>query len=293
MSLGLVLRVAPFLFVLIWSSGWIVAKYAAPHADPLTFLSLRYALAAALIGGFALIVAAPRPRNSAEAGHMLLSGVLIHALYLGGVWWAIAHGVPAGISALLAAIQPLLAAALSRWLTGEAISPKRWFGVALGSVGLAVVLEPKLAAIDITRLDGLALPLLVNAFAMVAVTLGTFHQKSMLQNVDLRMLAAWQFIGALIVTLPLALAVEPMRIDPAPETLLALAWSVLVLSMVAIGLMLLMIRHGSVARLSALIYLVPPTAAVQAYLMFGETLTILQIVGMGIVAVGVYLATRD
>jgi drug/metabolite transporter (DMT)-like permease len=107
------------------------------------------------------------------------------------------------------------------------------------------------------------------------------------------MLAAWQFIGALIVTLPLALAVEPMRIDPAPETLLALAWSVLVLSMVAIGLMLLMIRHGSVARLSALIYLVPPTAAVQAYLMFGETLTILQIVGMGIVAVGVYLATRD
>jgi drug/metabolite transporter (DMT)-like permease len=287
-----VLRVAPFLFVVIWSSGWIVAKYAAPHAEPLWFLSLRYALALVVIGGFALAVATLRPRSLGQAGHLLLSGVLIHAIYLGAVWWAIARGVPAGVSALLVAIQPLLATALAKPLTGETVSPTRWVGVGLGLVGLALVLQPKLADISFTRLDGLGLPILVNVISSVSVTLGTFHQKRMLPDVDLRTLAAWQFLGALIVTLPVALLVEPMRIDFVPETFFALAWSVLVLSVIAIGLMLTMIRHGSVARLSALIYLVPPTAALQAWIMFGETLLPIQLAGMAVVGVGVWLATR-
>lgn len=292
MSRPAVLSVAPAIFVLIWSSGWIVAKYAAPHADPLIFLSVRFAAAALLIGGFVLVVRAPRPRSAGEAGHMLLSGALIHAAYLCGVWWAISRGVPAGISALLAAIQPLLSTALAGPLTGERVSLRRWAGVLIGFVGIALVLQPRLAGLDLTRLDGLAGPLLLNALAMLAVTFGTFHQKRALKSVDLRTLAAWQYVGAVIVTLPLAAALEPMRFELVPETFAALAWSVLVLSVIAIAMMLLMIRHGSVAKLAALIYLVPPVAAVEAWLLFGETLTELQLGGMAVVAAGVYLATR-
>jgi len=292
MPIDLFLRVAPLVFVFIWSTGWIVAKYAAPHADPFTFLSARYALAAGLILAFAVLVSAPRPSDAREAGRMMLSGVLIHGIYLGGVWWAIAQGVPAGISALIAALQPILAAVLAQPLTGERISRLRWAGVVIGLAGIVVVLWPKLSVIDPARLDGLAVPLIVNAVAMISVTLGTFHQKRTLPDPDLRTLAAWQFLGALAFTLPLALLFEQRRLDPVPETLYALAWSVVVMSIVAIALLLTMIRHGSVARVSAMIYLVPPTAAVQAYLMFGETLTAIQIAGMAVVAVGVYLATR-
>jgi drug/metabolite transporter (DMT)-like permease len=293
MSPALITTVAPAVFVVIWSSGWIVAKYAAPHADPLTFLSVRFALAAALIGAFCLVMQAPRPRNAAEAGHMLLSGVLIHALYLGGVWYAVAHGVPAGISALLAALQPLMSAALSQPLSGERISMKRWVGVVVGLLGIGLVLQPRLSGIALDRLAIVAFPLIVNVFSMMAVTLGTFHQKRMLKQVDLRTLAAFQFVGAGLAIVPLALLTEPLRIEWVPETFAALAWSVLVLSVVAIGLMLMLIRRGSVAKLAALIYLVPPVAAVQAYLLFGETLSPIQLFGMAVVAVGVFLATRD
>jgi drug/metabolite transporter (DMT)-like permease len=286
------LRVAPFVFVLIWSSGWIVAKYAAPYADPLTFLSVRYVCAALVVGAFALAVGAPMPRGRREAGHLLLSGVLIHGVYLGGVWWAISRGVPAGVSALIAALQPLLAAVLAAPLTGERISPVRWLGVALGFGGILLVLQPKLAGVEPGALGPLVAALGVNVLAMVGVTLGTFHQKRRLPDVNLRTLATWQYLGALAFTLPLALLTEPLRFEVRLETALALAWSVLVLSVVAIGLMLMMIRHGSVARLSALIYLVPPTAAVQAYLMFGEALEPVQLAGMAVVVAGVYLATR-
>lgn len=287
------LRIAPFLFVFIWSTGWIVAKYVVPHADALTFLTVRFVVAAAVIGAFAVAMSAPWPRDRRELGHMLLSGALIHGIYLAGVWWAIGQGVPAGISALIAALQPLLATVLARPLTGERISPLRWTGVLVGFAGISLVLQPKLADIDMTRFDGLALPLTLNALGMIAVTLGTFHQKRVLKEVDLRMLAAWQFVGATVVVAPLALAFEPnLRFDVVPESFYALLWSVVVMSIIAIGLMLTLIRHGSVARLSALIYLVPPTAAVQAWVMFGETLAPVQLAGMAVVALGVWLATR-
>lgn len=292
MTPALLLRLAPAIFVFIWSTGWIVAKYAAPHADPLTFLSVRYLCAAILVGIFAAVGRARPPQDRREALHMLLSGVLLHAIYLGGVWWAVARGVPAGISALIAAVQPLLAALLSKPFLGDSLSPRRWAGVALGFIGIVVVLWPKFATIDFGNFDTLAVPLLVNIVAMVAVTLGTFHQKRALGAPDLRTLAFWQYIGAFLATMPAAFLTEPLRFDLVAETYYALAWSVLVISIGAIALLLMMIRHGSVARTSALIYLIPPTAALQAYVMFGETLLPLQLAGMAIVAGGVYLATR-
>lgn len=292
MTPALLLRLAPAIFVFIWSTGWIVAKYAAPHADPLTFLSVRYLCAAILVGIFAAVGRARPPQDRREALHMLLSGVLLHAIYLGGVWWAVARCVPAGISALIAAVQPLLAALLSKPFLGDSLSPRRWAGVALGFIGIVVVLWPKFATIDIGNFDTLAVPLVVNIVAMVAVTLGTFHQKRSLGAPDLRTLAFWQYVGAFLATLPAAFLTEPLRFDLVAETYYALAWSVLVISIGAIALLLMMIRHGSVARTSALIYLIPPTAALQAYVMFGETLLPLQLAGMAIVAGGVYLATR-
>ena len=290
--MSLLLRFAPVIFVFIWSTGWIVAKYASPYADPLTFLSLRYACAGLLVIAFALLAGARQPKSRYEAGHMLLSGVLMHGIYLGGVWWAISHGLPAGISALIAAMQPLMTAVLSQRLTGEKLSPQRWLGVGLGFLGIVIVLEPKISSIEFSALAGFLVPVAVNILATLSVTLGTFHQKRFLGAPDLRTLAAWQYLGAFLVTLPAAAFSEPMRLTLGPEIFYGLAWSVLVISIGAITLLLLMIRNGSVQRTSALIYLIPPTAALQAYIMFGETLLPLQLVGMAVVALGVYLATR-
>lgn len=286
------LALAPAAFVVIWSTGWIVAKYAAPHADPLTFLAVRYAAAGILVAGIALASRVEWPKTRAGWLHAMASGVLLHAIYLGGVWWAIARGLPAGISALIAAVQPLLTALLAARLAGEKLRPVHAGGVLTGFAGVLVVLSPKLAAVSEGGLAGLGWPLAVNLLAMVSVTLGTFYQKKHVAAGDLRAITALQYLGAFAVTLPVAALIEPMRFDFGRESFLALAWSVIVLSIGAIGLMLMMIRRGAISKMAALIYLVPPTAALQAWLMFGETLSAVQILGMGIAALGVFLATR-
>jgi drug/metabolite transporter (DMT)-like permease len=279
----------PTVFVLIWSTGWIVAKLAVPHADPLTFLSARYACAILLLAPLAAALGGVWPRSRAAWGAALISGVMLHAVYLGGVWWAIAHGVPAGVSALIAALQPLFTALAAGPLVGERLDGKRWAGVALGFAGVAAVVAPKLGGPS-ADMGGLWLPIAVNVAAMAAVTAATLHQKRALKDADLRTLAPVQYLGALAVTAPAAFLMEDLRFDFVAANLLALAWSVIVLSMAAIMLMLVMIKRGEVSRVAALIYLVPPTAAVQAYLIFGETLNGLQIAGMALAAVGVVLA---
>ncbi|WP_166443549.1 DMT family transporter [Rhabdaerophilum calidifontis] len=284
------IAVAPAIFVLIWSTGWIVAKYAAPFADPLTFLTLRYACAFVLMALIALAARAEWPARRAGYGHALASGVFLHALYLGGVWWAVKHGLPAGISALIAAVQPLMTAALAPHLAGERVRPLQFAGIVLGFLGVLGVIAPKLMGTG--GLDGLILPLLINALAMLAVTLGTFYQKRFIATGDLRVVSALQYAGAFLATLPAALLLEPLRIENRPEIWIALAWSVIPLSIGAIWLMLIMIRRGAVSKVAALIYLIPPTAAIEAYFMFGETLNPLQMAAMAVAALGVYLATR-
>jgi drug/metabolite transporter (DMT)-like permease len=283
---------APALFVLIWSTGWIVAKYAAPFADPLTFLAIRFACAFALMALITLVVRAEWPRSRAGYGHAMISGVLLHAIYLGGVWWAVAQGLPAGISALIAAIQPLMTAALAARLAGERIRPVQALGIAVGFFGVMGVIGPKLMGLSTAALGSLGWPIGVNVLSMVAVTLGTFYQKRFVASGDLRVVSTLQYAGAFLCVLPLALLVEPLRFENRWETWAALAWSVIPLSIGAIGLMLMMIRRGAVSRVAALIYLIPPTAAIEAYLMFGETLSPLQIAFMVLTAIGVYLATR-
>jgi drug/metabolite transporter (DMT)-like permease len=287
----LLLRLAPALFVAIWSTGWVSARYGADYSDPLTFLSVRFALA---VVAMLVIVVASRAEWPKGRGilHAMMSGVLLHALYLGGVWWAIAHGVPTGISGLVAAIQPILTAFLAPMILREQIGRLQWAGIFLGFCGIALVLEPKLSTIDPAHLREALGPLLINMLAMVSVTFGTFYQKRFIPKGDLRTVTALQYAGAFLIVTPLAFLLEPMRMEWNVPLIAVMAWSVLALSLGAIGLLLLLIREGAVSRAAALIYLVPPSVAVEAYFAFGETMQVVQLAGLGLTVVGVALATR-
>lgn len=279
---------APFSFVLLWSTGWLSARYAAFEADALTFLSWRFALSGLALAAFALAVGARWPASPLQWLHAIVAGALLHGLYLGCVWWAVRAGVPTTISGLVAALQPILTAGLAPLIIGERVSTVQRVGIACGFAGLAIVLGPGLVgARDIP-----VWPVAANALGMVAVTLGTFYQKRFQASGDLRAMMAVQYIGGFAVALVGARAFEPMHIAWSPTILATMAWSVLGLSIGGILLMLLMIRHGAVARMAAFIYLVPPAVAVEAYFLFGDRLTGLQLGGFALTVAGVALATR-
>ena len=289
---AIALRLTPFAFVLIWSTGWVAAGYSAPHADALTFLTLRFGCAGLLLAAISVAVGAEWPRGLQGWAHALMAGALLHGIYLAGVWWAVRHGLPTGVSGLLAALQPILTAALSPLLSHERISLLRWLGIAVGFAGIALVLAPKLAGTSPEMLWLVLIPILANLAGMIAVTFGSFYQKRFQQSGDLRTMTAVQYVGATLVTLPLALALEPMAITWNLTMVLVLLWSVVGLSLGGIGLYLLLIRRGEVSRTATLIYLVPPAVAVEAYLLFGERLTAVQISGMALTVLGVVLASR-
>ncbi len=289
---AILLRLTPLAFVLIWSTGWVAAGYSAPHADALTFLTVRFACAAILLGAISLAVGGEWPRGALGWTHALVAGALLHGIYLAGVWWAVRHGLPAGISGLLAALQPILTAALSPLLVRERISPLRWLGILVGFAGISLVLAPKLAGVLPETLWLVLVPILVNLVGMLAVTFGSFYQKRFQQSGDLRTMTAVQYVGAIAVTLPLAWALEPMAITWNTTMVLVLLWSVIGLSLGGIGLYLVLIRRGEVSRTATLIYLVPPAVAIEAYVLFGEQLTMVQIAGMALTVSGVVLASR-
>lgn len=288
----LLILAAPLFFVFIWSTGWIAAKYAAPHTDPLWFLTIRFSVAAVIIALFALVVRAPWPKDGRAWLHGLVSGVLLHGIYLGGVWWAVKQGLSAGISGLLVALQPLLTALLAPYLLQERITPKQWAGVGLGLCGVVLVLSPRLGFGEGATLQVPWLALAINIIGVIGITAGSFYQKAFVASGDLRTVTAVQYLGALLLVAPLSLLLENRFFDHSFEVYAALSWSVIVLSVIAISIMLLMLNRGEVTRVSALIYLVPATVAVQAWAMFGEKLTTIQIAGLLLTVVGVYLATR-
>lgn len=292
-SPDILVRLTPTAFVLLWSSGFVVAKFAAPYAEPLTFIGLRYALAALAMAAISVAVGAIWPRRAGDIWHGLIAGILLHAGYTGGVWWAVAQGLPAGIAGLIAGLQPLLTALLAEPLLGERISPRQWTGIAAGALGIVLVLAPQLAAIDVGRLGQSFLPILVTFGAVLSVTLGTFYQKRFVPVTDLRTSSCLQFAGAFIVTAPLALATESLRFEVNATTLAAVAWSVLMLSLAGVALLLAMIRRGAVSRVASLIYLMAPLTALQAFVFFGEALSAVQMLGIAVTALGVWLATHE
>ena len=279
----------PLLFVGIWATGFIVARLVAPHADPLFFLFCRFVLSALAFAGIAAATRARWPRSLRGWRDALVAGVLIQGAYLGGVFWSVRHGLPAGISALIAGLQPLLTALLAPSMLGERVGRRRWAGIALGFAGALLVLEPQLRAAS----GGTpVLPLLASGGAMAALTLGTIWQKRTASNADLRTNAAVQFIGAALVTAPVAALTEAGRFDGSWQAWAGLAWAVCGLSLGAISLLLLLIRRGAVAGVASLFYLVPPVVAVLAFTLFGERLSALQVAGMAIAAAGVAVASR-
>jgi len=285
-------RLAPAIFVLLWSTGWVVAKYAAIHSEPFTFLAIRFALSALAFLALCLVLRVQWP-GRAVMWKAIYSGLFLHGFYLGGLWWAIANGVPAGISGIIAALQPLLTAMAAPLLIGERLQPAQKAGLALGFVGIAIAISPKLFDPANANLAHALVPLAINLLAMASVTYGTLYQKKHLQTGNLPAIATLQYVGALIVSVPLMLSFERMHFDGSATAVAALVWSVFGLSMGGVGLLLYLIRRGQVSRAASLIYLMPPTVALEAFIAFGEPLTLPLIIGTIVVVTGVYLTNRQ
>lgn len=279
-------RLAPFLFVLLWSTGFLGAKLGLPHAAPLAFLLVRYIAVLFLMTLIALASGAPWPRDERQWRHIGISGLLLHAFYLGGVFVAISLGLPAGVTALVVGMQPLLTATVAGRLLGEEVLPRQWAGLALGFVGVTLVLSNKLG----TGFGGIALvPAVV---ALLAITGGTLYQKKFCPHFDWRSGAVAQFLPTAVVTGLVVFVLDDFRVDWTGEFLFALGWLVLVLSIGAISLLNWLIRHGSAVNVASLFYLTPPTTALLAWLLFGETLTGAALAGMALAVWGVYLSRR-
>ena len=285
---SLLSRLAPPLFVVIWATGFVVARLVAPYAEPLTFLLLRYGLAILVLVAVAVAVRAPWPRTRRGWHDGLVAGVLLHGCYLGGVFWAVKHGLPAGIAALIAGLQPLATGLLVGPLLGETVTARRWFGIGVGFVGAALVIAPKLG----TAGGFSVMPLAICLLATVSMTLGTIWQKRTGAAADLRTGTVVQYIGAVLLTLPVALLTEDMRLDFVPALWIGLLWAVFGLSIGGIGILLVLIRRGAVAGVASLLYLVPPVSALMAYGLFAETLAPVQVTGMVVAAGGVAVASR-
>ena len=279
-------RVSPMLFVLLWSTGFIGARLGLPHAEPLTFLSLRYALVIVLLTVIALATRAVWPKTARAWLHIGVSGVLVHAIYLGGVFVAISRGLPAGVSSVVVGIQPLLTAAVAGWLLGESVARRQWFGLALGFIGVVMVVQAKFG----TSFGWSAL--FPAVLALFGITAGTLYQKRFCPHFDLRTGAVVQFLPTLLLTFVAVTMTESMRIVWTGEFIFALAWLTLVLSLGAMSLLNLLIRRGGAVNVASLFYLVPPTTAMMAWWLFDETLTGVALLGMALAVGGVYLARR-
>jgi drug/metabolite transporter (DMT)-like permease len=274
----------PGVFVLLWSTGFIGAKFGLPYAEPMTFLVLRFAIVTVLLCVFAGLSGAPWPKSWGEAGHIAVAGLLLQAVYLGGVFASIHHGVPAGISALIVGIQPLLVAASAGPVLGERVTARQWLGLVLGLGGVVLVVWTKLD-LGVGTLWGYAL----SVIALVGITVGTLYQKRFCPAIDLRSGTAIQFAATTVALAPLALLFETRQVTWSGEFVFALGWLCIVLSLGAITLLFILIRRGAAARVSSLFFLVPPCTALVAWPLFGEQLSPLALAGMAATMAGVAL----
>ncbi len=281
---------APHVFVILWATGFVVARLSAGHVEPFTFLALRFPIALAAFVTIALVTGArwPQPR---QALHAAVAGALLHAGYLGPVYWAVANGMPAGVSALIVGLQPLITAFAAALMLQENITGRHWLGLAIGIAGVALVLAPKLTLAGLAGITAGTTAMVL--FGTFCVSFGTVYQKRHAAHLPLATGGVWQYAGASLVMLLAASLFESFGFDGSVQAWVALGWSVIVLSVGAILLLMLLIRHGDVARVSSLIFLVPGVAALMTFLLFGETLVPLQILGMAVCAAAVMVVTRQ
>ena len=274
----------PGLFVLLWSTGFISAKYGLPYAEPFTFLFWRFVLVVALMLPLALVMRAAWPGSVTQTAHVAVAGILMQGGYLGGVFSSIHFGMAAGVSALIVGVQPILTAFASAPLFGERLRMRQWLGLVLGFGGVLLVVLGR------TTLSGITpVTLAFSVLALLSITAGTLYQKRYCGAVDLRTGSVIQFIAAGAIMLPLAIEFETMQVRWTNEFMLCMAWLVLVLSIGAISLLYIIIRKGAATKVASFFYLVPPVTALLAYAMFGETLNAMAISGMALAAIGVAL----
>jgi drug/metabolite transporter (DMT)-like permease len=285
----------PAVFVLIWSTGFIVAKFGLPYAPPLTFLVLRYALSIVCFLLWSRFSRARWPRGRQQWLHLAATGVLMHAGYLGGVWVAVKGGMGSGLTALIVGLQPVLTALWLSWAGASGastpsqaqVTPRQWAGLTLGLGGLLLVVARKFG----TGSEVTALTLGCAVFALFSITVGTLYQKHFVQPTDVRSANAIQLAAALLVTLPFAF-METEAIVWNPEFIGSMAWSVLALTLGGSSLLYLLIQRGAATSVTSLLYLVPPTTAVMAWLLFGESITLATVAGTALTALGVSLVVR-
>lgn len=276
----------PILFVALWSTGFIGAKLGLPYAEPFTFLLIRMVLVTGFLAVVALITGASWPKTWRMRGHVAVAGLLVHGLYLGGVFTAISLGLSAGVTALVVGLQPLLTAGLAGPLFGETVSHRQWVGLGLGLFGVALVVESKFGS------GGALIGLIPAGVALVGITAGTLYQKRFCGGMDSRTGGVIQYAAAGVFYASLAFTFETMAVTWTGEFVFALAWLVLVLSVGAIFLLFALIRRGAAAKVASLFYLTPPVTAVIAWGLFGETLAVSALAGMGLAAAGVWLVNR-
>lgn len=281
-------RLAPWIapiFVIIWSTGFIVARYGMPHSEPMTFLTMRFVGVLVFMLPIVLIWKAPWPSRS-QIFHIAIAGLLLQAGYLGGVWAAVKQGMSAGLSALIVGLQPVLTAWLAAWIA-ERVSPKQWLGLFLGLVGVGLVVWAKLSLIGLSMAS-----LVYIIFALLSITAGTLYQKKYCAQFDLRTGSVIQFAASALACIPLMFLFETREIEWVPELIASLLWSILALSIGAISLLFVMIRDGEATRVTSLMYLTPPTTALMAWVLFGEPITWMIGLGIAITMTAVLLVNR-
>jgi len=280
------IAIAPMLFVLLWSTGFIGARFGLPYIEPMTFLAVRMVFVVAIMTAIALMARARWPQGP-EIGHSLVAGALVHGMYLGGVFTAISQGVPAGISALIPGLQPILTSTIANRFMGEKVTRQQWLGLVLGLAGVLLVLHDRSIV-----LAGSPLGWIASFGSLIGITLGTLYQKRYCGRIDWRAGNTVQYAGALALFALAAFVFETRVIHWSGNLIFAIAWLVLVLSIAAVGLMYWLIRRSAATSFASLFYLVPAVTALLAYILFGEKLDAISVAGMVVCAVGVVLANR-
>ena len=279
----------PGFFVLLWSTGFIAAKFGLPYAPPLTFLLLRFAGVLVVLLPLVLLIKAPWPKGNVL--HISFAGILLHAGYLSGVWCAIKLGMPAGLSALIVGMQPILTA-FAAPLIGERVRPRQWLGLVFGLCGVGLVVAAKVQLVGLSTVS-----MLLCLFALGSITAGTLYQKHYCPRFDLRTGTVIQFVASIAVVLPFAILFEDLtpafaQVQWTARFVGALLWSVLGLSIGAIFLLFALIRSSDATRVTSLLYLTPPVTAVMAWLMFGEVFNVLGLAGMLVAVIGVVFVVK-
>jgi len=279
----------PFIFVMLWSTGFIAAKFGLPYAPPLTFLVLRFFGVALLLMPLVALTQAPWPHG--RVIDIAVAGVLLHAGYVGGVWCAIKLGMPAGLAALIAGMQPVLTA-LAAPIIGEKVRPRQWIGLMLGLCGVALVVLNKITAVSLSY-ESIGLGIL----GLLGITIGTLYQKKRCAYFDLRSGTLIQYLASAVIMLVLAIVFEDFdgslaTVQWTPRFIGALIWSIFVLSIGAVFLLFALIRKSAATRVTSLLYLTPPTTAIMAWIMFGEAFTVVSTAGMAIAVLGVAFVVK-